>query len=228
MKSSLQTLLFDFDHTLADPSAGVEACCNFALAGLGLPAAPPAEIRRTVGLSLADTFLRLAGPDHGDRSAEFSRLFVARAEAVMVENTRLYPAAVTAVSALWRRGLALGIVSMKYRRHIEPVLARAGLLPAFGVVIGGEDVGRPKPNPEGVALALAALNGSPATAAYVGDGLSDAETARRAGLPFLAVLTGGLTPAGLAGYEVWDILADVGELPEWLERGGVKRKRFTF
>ena len=59
-----RAVLFDFDYTLADSSRGIEDCANHALAELGLPAASARAVSETVGLSLAETFCRLAAPPH--------------------------------------------------------------------------------------------------------------------------------------------------------------------
>ncbi|MXX53459.1 MAG: HAD hydrolase-like protein, partial [Dehalococcoidia bacterium] len=45
-----KAVLFDFDFTLADSSAGIIACINHGLRKLGLPEAPDEEIMKTIGL----------------------------------------------------------------------------------------------------------------------------------------------------------------------------------
>ena len=66
-----QTIIFDFDYTLVDSSKGVVECASFALDRMDLPAASAEQICRMIGISLPNTFLELAGPEHIARSDEF-------------------------------------------------------------------------------------------------------------------------------------------------------------
>ena len=119
-----RAVLFDFDYTLADSSRGIEDCVNHALAELGLPAASARAVSETVGLSLAETFCRLTGPASPEQCAEFSRHFIARADQVMVDSILLYDTTRTVIPDLKQRGLAIGVLSTKFRRHIAAVLER--------------------------------------------------------------------------------------------------------
>ena len=84
------TVIFDFDYTLADSSRGIVASINFALRELGLPTVSAERARRTIGLPLSDTFVELAGHEQASRCEEFARLFIERADKVMVDLTVLY------------------------------------------------------------------------------------------------------------------------------------------
>jgi phosphoglycolate phosphatase len=214
---SFRTILFDFDFTLVDSSRGVTACINFALANLGLPQASYEAVCQTIGLSLPDTFLKLAGVEHGARGDEFVRLFKQRADEVMTDLTVIYDSTKTVTQRLRHRDLALGIVSTKFRYRIEGLLKRENLLGAFDVIIGGEDVVRHKPDPEGLLKAMVCLRSSSTDVLYVGDSITDAETARRADVPFAAVLSGVTKRSEFEGYPSIGIFEDLSHLAEWLE-----------
>ena len=152
-----QAVVFDFDYTLADSSPAVIECANTALQGMGLPPASGDAIRRTIGLSLPETLLRLAGEEHRNRAEEFRRLWRAKSVHVMVDGTTLLPGVEVAIEALRNRGLRLGIVSAKFHSPIQAVLGRENLLDKFGAVIGGDDVEQFKPDPQGLLLAIERL-----------------------------------------------------------------------
>ena len=213
------TILFDFDYTLADSSTGVIPCTNFALEALGLPTAPPDVIRQTIGLTLEDSFAQIVGASvPADRfsaaSKEFDRLFIRQADAIMAGHTVVFPFVADAAHALKRRGLALGIVSSKFRYRIEDVLQREDLRGDFDVIVGREDVIAAKPNPEGLLTAMSALGGVPASTCYVGDSVTDAKTAQRAETAFIAVLSGVTTQAAFNAHACHNVIASIAELPD--------------
>jgi phosphoglycolate phosphatase len=189
------------------------------LAGLGLPPESPERIRRTIGLSLAATLVELKGADTARLADAFERLFIARADDVMVERTALYPWVPDMVVSLTASGITLGIVSTKFRRRIEAVLEREGLAERFAVIVGGEDVIAPKPASEGLLLALRTLGIPPTGALYVGDSTADGEAARSAGVPFVAVRSGVTPSAALASLSPVAILNDASELPALIGAG---------
>ena len=210
----VQAILFDFDYTLADSSRGVIDCIGFALDELGFPPVSDGAACRTIGLSLADTFTALVGPQSGAVGALFTRLFVERADRVMVDKTVLFPGVRETVGMLRARGLVLGIVSTKYRRRIEAILQREHLLARFAVIVGGEDVAAHKPDPESLRLAMERLGVGAKDALYVGDSVTDAEAAKRAGMPFVAVLSGTTPREAFEGYDAWAVVGELAELCE--------------
>ena len=214
-----RSVIFDFDYTLADASAGIVECVNHALRGLSLP--PPSDdaIRRTIGMSLPRTLAALTGEDRAECAVEFQRLFMARADEVIHDATNLFEFVPHLVDTLARNGISMGIVSTKFRRRIEAVLRRDGLAGRFDFIVGGEDVEALKPDPAGLLRAAAVLNVGVAHCLYVGDSVIDGETARRAGVPFAAVLSGVTERDALAAYEPVIILGCAGELPAALGLG---------
>lgn len=216
--TNLQAVIFDFDYTLADSSRGAIDCINFALAEMGLDLVSTEAACRTIGLSLSETFLTLAEHQDPGRCDEFHRLFLRRAEEVMAKLTVLYESVPATIKALRERGLQTAIVSTKYRRRINEVLKREGLLHGFHVVIGGEDVAQHKPHPQGLIEAMKKLECSPASALYVGDSVVDAELAKRAGVPLLVVLSGVTPRRDFHNYEPVAVLENVSEVPNFLLR----------
>lgn len=212
-----RTVLFDFDYTLVDSSPGILECINYALDRMGLPVPAPDSARRTIGLSLPCTLVALAGPELEPRSEEFKQLFVERADEVMNANTSLLPLVRPALERLVLCGAAMGIVSTKYRYRIERFLREQGLADAFSVILGLEDVPAAKPDPSGLLLALERLGGRIGKAVYVGDSVVDAEAAHRAGLPFVAVLSGATTEMEFVPYAPEALLESVADLADYLQ-----------
>ena len=215
MKSFFSTIFFDFDYTLADSSRGAVDCINYALTNLGLPAVPDSDACQTIGLSLSDTFTHLTGNSSTTQHKEFIRLFTQRADQIMADSTVLFESVPETLAMLKKQGITLGIVSTKFHYRIEAILNRENLLHAFDIIVGSEDVSKHKPDPEGLLKALEMTQSSPSGTVYVGDSVVDAETAKRAGVSFIAVLSGTTLKDAFKGYEVYgfaDCFQDIIEL----------------
>jgi phosphoglycolate phosphatase len=213
---TFQAVIFDFDYTLADSSQGAIDCINFALNEMGLDQVSAEAACRTIGLSLSETFLTLGKHHESHRCDEFHRLFVRRADEIMVGLTVLYEPVPFAMEALRELGLRLGIVSTKYRRRIVEVLKREGLDHLFEVVIGGDEVAQHKPHPQGLFRAMQKLECSPSSVVYVGDSVVDAELAKRAGVSLIVVLSGVTPREDFDSYEPLAVLESIRELPQFL------------
>jgi phosphoglycolate phosphatase len=209
----VRAVIFDFDYTLADSSAGAVECVNYALRLTGLPEAEPSRIHQTIGLSTGSALERLAGVTDPAVVAAYFGHFLERADQVMADLTRVYPCVPTVLDELRARGLRLGIVSTKLRYRIETILERAGLADRFSVVVGGEDTALPKPAPDGLFLAARQLDSAPPASVYVGDHPVDAQAAAGAGIPFVATLTGVSGREVFADFEPLAVIADLSGLP---------------
>jgi phosphoglycolate phosphatase len=216
----VRAVLFDFDLTLADSSAPIVACTEHALRALGCPPAPPAQIRSVIGLPLPAMFRALTecGEDEEGRAGAFARHFVERADEIMVPGTQIYPQVPELFARLREQGLVIGIVSGKFRYRIDAILALAGLQSHVKVVVGGEDVQRHKPDPEGLTYALAQLGVPAAAAIYVGDHAVDAHAAECAGVAFVG------TVSGMTTFDAWTragklaVTQHIGELAQIVQR----------
>lgn len=210
-------ILFDFDYTLADSSRAVIECVRVAFDGMGIAQPPADDIRRTIGLSLPDTFRVLSGEDDRARVDEFRSHFRARSNEIMVDWTEFLPGTAGVLQELARRPLKLGIVSTKYRFRIEATLRRDGLESFFETIVGGDDVAEFKPDPSGLLMAAARLGLGPEELIYVGDSVTDAESARRAKMPFAAVLTGPTRCEEFDSYNPLALMKKLDELPGSLD-----------
>lgn len=117
---------------------------------------------------------------------------------------RPYDGIVDAVRALGRRG-ALGLVTSKLHYGALRGLRVAGLEDAFAVVVGADDVDKPKPDPAPVLVAVEHLGGDPATTVFIGDSPHDMAAGRAAGVHTAAALWGPFPREALEPYgpDIW-------------------------
>ena len=216
-------VVFDFDYTLADTTEGVVLSINYALSGLGLPEADDDAIRRTIGMTMEEAIVALTDESNRRLAPEFFRLFVERGDEVMADATRLYDFVPDVLDELRGANVATGIVSTNLRRRIEYVLRRDGLDDRFGAIVGVEDSARPKPDPCGLLTVIQRLGCQPSDSIYVGDTVTDAETASRAGVPFVAALSGVTPRESFDGLPLLGVVSDASQIICVLKEHGHSR-----
>lgn len=220
----IEAVIFDFDYTLADSSAGIIDCIQTSQALMGLAVSPVEPILRTIGLSVPEILVTLNGESQRHRAEEFRQYFQKRADEVMADNTHVYPSVPHVLRGLTASGARCAIASTKFRYRIEQILARDGLRDLVHTVIGAEDVSEHKPDPACLLKALEQLQTTADRAVYVGDSLADAGAAQRADVGFIAVLTGTTTTDEFSPFQPVAVLPDVAALPGWLNDSQQRRQ----
>lgn len=185
--------LFDFDYTLADSSKGIVMCFQNVLKRNGYRDIDDETIKRTIGLTLEQAFSSMTGETDPSVLARWRKEYVAAADRVMNDATRLFEEVPEMFESLRKQGAKIGIISTKYRYRIEDFLLRHFEQLPVDLIIGGEDVSLAKPSPEGINAALNRLNVSAEDTLYCGDSTVDGATAQNAGVDFMGVLH-GVTP----------------------------------
>jgi phosphoglycolate phosphatase len=182
-------VVFDLDGTLVDSAPDICAVANGVLAGEGAAPMTLEEARGYVG-SGADVFVRRMREARGIAEREHARLLAAFLDAYegAVAHSTLYPGVVDALAVLAGGGHRLGLCTNKPLGPTRAVLAHFGLAEVFGAVLGGDSLPTRKPDPAPLRAAFEAMGATGGL--YVGDSEIDAETAERAGVPFLLFTEG--------------------------------------
>ena len=213
----LQAVLFDLDYTLGDATDSIVAGFQYALTTMGWPEPDRESVRATIGYMLYDGYTMLTGDRDPEHIQRFLDLFALRSKDMQIATTVLFPGAEALLQGLHTAGIKLGVVSSKRSSSLDPVLERLGIRPLLDLVIGGDMVSAPKPDPEGLNRALALLGLAPRDLLFCGDTILDAGAAQRAGTRFCAVLN-GVTPAdAFAPYPCDHIAPDLWDLKRWLD-----------
>jgi phosphoglycolate phosphatase len=207
-------VIFDFDLTLVDSRPGFLASHRHASGQLGLSEPTVEAIGRSIGTPIEKIVPGWYPDLTAERTAEYIRIYRAKADEVMADLTQVLPGASETLATLHDAGVQLALVSQKLRYLIEAVLEREGM--RFEVVLGGQDVPDFKPDPSGLRLAMEKLWVEPDDAIYVGDTTIDAEAAANAGLRFVGVLSGVTSKDDFAPYASIGLLDGVGDLPGFL------------
>jgi phosphoglycolate phosphatase len=204
-----KAVLFDFDGTLADSYAAIAASVNHVRAQRGHAALTVEQVKRFVGYG-ADYLLTHTIPD--GRLAEDLACYRAHHPGVMVALTQLLPGAAALLLGLRRIGKKIGLCSNKPRLFSQHLLQHLDIASCFDVVLGPEDVPRPKPAPDMLLAALKRLGLPREQVLYIGDMTVDIQTARSAGVHVWAVATGSDERRTLEDAKPDRLLADLSEL----------------
>lgn len=208
----MEAWAFDFDYTLGDTTGGILECIAYGLGTLGFPAPEREAMRATIGLSLDRTLFELTGCDGEREAREFTRLFMERADEVMVASASLYPQTVPLLRALREEGVRTAVVTTKAAFRIRGIFEKFGVPDLVDVIVGSDMVKNEKPHPEALLTALRMLHTAPENAIYIGDSAVDARCAMDAGVPFAGVLTGTAARRDLEAFPHLAVVRDLAEL----------------
>lgn len=211
-----KAVIFDFDYTLGDSTDGIVKSTDAALEKLCEEKKTREEIKKTIGISLHETYKVLTGNDDDDRAELFKKYFIEKADEVMVDSTELYEKTTEVLESLKKEGIKTGIVTTKLNSRIKSILKKFSVTHLIDVIIGVENVENVKPHPEGLLLACKKLGVENKDVIYVGDSYVDALASQNAKIDFLGVLTGTTTEKTFKKYNSKAILENIEQVKEFV------------
>ena len=182
-------IIFDLDGTLLNTIDDLGYACNYALEQTGYPTYPIEAYPAKVGNGI-NNLIRRALPVAEQTEENVLRVreyFVPYYNAHNCDFTRPYEGIEELLASLKAQGHRLAVASNKYQAATEKIVTH--FFPGvFDVILGEREGVERKPNPQIVFDIIQSL--SPFTShlspLYIGDSLVDFETAKNAGVPFVA------------------------------------------
>jgi phosphoglycolate phosphatase len=186
MRIPVDTVLFDFDGTLAETALDFARMRREVLA-LSARYGPAPSKEMYVLEAIAHVQQQLVA-----RDAQAARVFAQEAERILidiemegVDQARLFPGVEETLQTLREREVRIAIVTRNCRPAVERIVVRFSL--PHDVILTRDDVTRVKPNPAHLLEALCQLGSRPEWALMVGDHPMDILAGRQAGMRTAAI-----------------------------------------
>jgi phosphoglycolate phosphatase len=190
--SRFRTVVFDLDGTLADTAPDLTAALNHALAALGRPPIPPEDVRHMVGQgvrALLQKGLAATGEVSEALIDQGFPIFFAYYEAHVADHSYAFEGVEETLDALVADGVTIAVCTNKLEALTHVFLNAIGWENRFAAVIGGDTLDVRKPDPAPLFAAIERAGGA-LPAAFIGDSITDTDTARAAGIPCVALSFG--------------------------------------
>lgn len=180
MKREIDLLMFDLDGTLASTGQDLANAVNHVRSRFRLAPLEDRLVYGHVGRG-AEHLVRTSLPqDCQHRFGEAMELFLRHYENHLLETTVLYPYVKETLDYFGSKRRV--VVSNKLHRFTVSVLKGLGIEACFDAILGGDSVAQKKPDPEPLNQVLSAFGVSPVMALMVGDGSTDIEAGKKAGV----------------------------------------------
>jgi phosphoglycolate phosphatase len=178
-------IVFDLDGTLIDSAPDIQSMASVILGKRGKEDLTLDETRSFIGEGAAVFVRRMMAvrnlTDTTESHAVLLEEFMAQYE-LSVDKAVFYPGVLDALAMLKAADHGLGLCTNKPERATLAVMRHMGVEPMFDAVMAGGMLDSRKPEPDMLLKTIESLGGGPTL--YVGDSEIDAETARRAVVPF--------------------------------------------
>jgi len=176
-------VVFDLDGTVVDSTRALLEAHETAWASLELQRPPDEAILDLIGLPLIHTMRTLAPEQDPEALAEaYSQAYVK----IAPRHERLFDGMPELLARPFRAAVATG----KSQRGADRVVKQFGLEERFEIVLGGNSVPRPKPNPDLLHAIMAATKTEPKDLVMIGDTTYDLEMAKAACVKAIGVSWG--------------------------------------
>jgi phosphoglycolate phosphatase len=186
MKRPIDLIMFDLDGTLADTGPDLADSVNYTRSCFELSPLPQQLIYTHVGRGVEYLLRHAVAEKAPSHFSEIMQVFLEYYQQHLLDKTVLYPHVTEVLDYFAEKRNA--VVTNKLHHLALTVLRGLGIDNRFDTVLGGDSGAEKKPDPALLRLVLRKFQIIPANALMVGDGDTDIEAGKCAG-----VITCGVT-----------------------------------
>ena len=191
MSLRYRAVLFDLDGTLVDSYAALAEAVNHARRQHGLEDLSEAQIRCFVGDGLEKLLQRAFGSAVIPAGAV--QAFEERYDEICCAESRVLDDVDVTLDQLSGLGVAMGVCTNKPTSFSVKILEALRLAPYFRAIVGPDQAGARKPQPEHLLHTLKAMHCVAEEALFVGDMPIDVRAARNSSIDVAVIPTGSST-----------------------------------
>jgi pyrophosphatase PpaX len=180
----IKTVLFDLDGTIIDTNELIIQSFLHGLQGETPEPLTREHIIPHMGRPLIEQMEYFTGRQQVDEVITKYRAFNLAKHDELVKE---FPHVHSVMKKLFDSGIQMGIVTSKIRKTTDMGLKLCKLDGFVKTVVTVEDVQNPKPDPEGILMAMRTLGSKPEETIMVGDSQYDIEAAQNAGVGSVGV-----------------------------------------
>lgn len=208
-----RAVLFDVDGTLVDTNYLHVLAWRRVFLARGEPEITAARIHGLVGMGTDDLLEALFGRPRPELKEERASQFGA-----LKAEIRAFPRSAELLRALHDRDVRVVLATSAEKSDLEPILEALDADDAIDAVTSAAEVEQAKPAPDLFCVALEEAGTAPEATVVVGDTVWDVKAAARAGLPCVAVTSGGISRRELEAAGAVAVYEDVGALLDDLDQ----------
>ena len=207
----ISLLIFDLDGTLVNTLDDIAASVNHALSALGRAPLSSDRVRQFIGDGVRTLLIRAL---EGDKNhlADVLVLFKEHHRSHFLAHSVLYPGVRETLEHF--KGLPLAVISNKSSEFIDPLLAHLGIARYFETVIGAGQGIPLKPAPDALLSIMTGLGIPREQTVMVGDGTTDIQAGKAAGVITCAAAYGFRSETELRQLGPDHLIHDMRELRE--------------
>ena len=186
----MNTVILDFDGTIADTRSLIVKTMQQTIATLGLPARTDDQCAEMIGLPLRQSFADLIPMD--DETADkcdttYRELFHINNKPGIV---KLFPMVSETIQEMYAMGLVIAIASSRGHDTLDTFLHEMGLSRYISYIVSAQDVECAKPAPDMVYKVIEHCDAAKNNVIVVGDTIFDIDMGKNAGVKTCGVTYG--------------------------------------
>ena len=185
-----QGIIFDLDGTLLSTEADLTNAINTMLVQMDCKALSEDIVKSYLGNGIRKLVERSLPMNRHDQLEEAINIFHAAYAKCYMDFTVPYSGILEVLTTVRDKGYRLAVVSNKPQRYLDDLVHKHFPMIHFDCVYGESSTQKTKPNPQGIELALNAMNCKAEDTFMVGDSVVDIETAHVCGLKCIPVAWG--------------------------------------
>jgi len=183
----IDLIIFDLDGTLVNTLEDISASVNFTLQKLGRPVIPVDSVRQYVGDGI-EMLMKRALNGRDEFLPDAVGIYKVHHSRNLLVRSRLYPMVTDVLDHF--RAVPMAVISNKTSEFVQPLLDGLKISGYFRLVLGA-DSGLPlKPAPDAVQKLMAEFKAPQDRTVIVGDGTTDVQAGKAAGVITCSVTYG--------------------------------------